>query len=68
MTIRDRFIADFRSIFGGAPDTDAPQPGEFLPPDPADICRIRLELERHKRRLNEITPVPVFPRREGAEL
>lgn len=55
----------FQSIFGRAPS----EPGEFDAPDPAAVCRTRLELERIRRRnLADATPSPVFGGREGAEL
>lgn len=68
MSIRSRLFSDFRSIFGVAPATPAPQPGEFIAPEPADVERVRAELEQIKRRLRDATPTLPFPQREGVDL
>lgn len=40
----------------------------FAPPDESDVHLARLEIERHKRRLNEATPVSMFRNEGGSEL
>jgi hypothetical protein len=50
------------------PSIDGVEPGQFAAPDLATVKRIRLEVERHKRRLNECSPHRVWPARDGAEL
>lgn len=66
MSPASRLLIDFRAIFGREPR----EPGEFIQPDPADVCRTRLEVERIRRRnLADATPTPVFSKgHDGAEL
>lgn len=44
------------------------EPGEFSLPDPAAVTHARLELERHRRRLLEISPQRMWSAREASEL
>ncbi len=49
-------------------ETPDEQLAPFTPPDESDVRLARLEIERHKRRLNEASPVPALTGNGGAEL
>ncbi len=49
-------------------ETPDEQLAPFTPPDESDVRLARLEIERHKRRLNEASPVPALTGNGGVEL
>lgn len=44
------------------------QVAPFSLPDESAVCNARLEIERHKRRLNEASPIPPATDNTGVEI